>query len=1028
MRRQAAIIWGGVLALAASAAAQPPRDAFPQFDPAAPRENRAAKPAGQFPTRPPDAPVRPGSTPATPDPLRPLNPAGPSPGTPILPPGAVDPRGDSFTEPQGLGGPGTPPAGSGPGAPQPTPVAPAGGVGLGDGGPQRVRFSPRTAVPPNLKLMPDPTDPDKERSRFLYTGGLIVTIEGSGPPVELAADRVVAWIRRPKKNNKADESMPTGPIDTRPGKTEVELYLTGNVVVRTLTTGTVRALNAPRGTAPAQSQVPQTIHADEAYYDATRNRGVYTNAQIDVALPGLADPLRLEGREIDQLGRNHFELFESRVAASKRPGDPGLNITANRSVFTRAFTERTNLFGIPYRNVQTGQVEVGYEQLLTSYGVTPRAFDIPFFYLPRAKVDVREPFGPLAGFATANNRVLGYQLYTTFDLFKLFALRGPAGHRWLLYGDYYGARGPAIGTQYNYTGFDLFGLADRDENGVKLPGGYNQPYGGLVRAYVVNDTKKNRLGPDEDPRFNVDILGGFRGPEPIPPAYRTRLQFQHNQDIWERGTDYVRVMAQAAYFSDKNFYEQYYKNQFDTLYNQESFAYLQAASNNAYGSLLAKARLDRPWETETEWLPQASGAVIGQSFLELFTNSFRADAGYANLATASVPPLPVVVTDRPVQTGRFHVQDRLELPLDFGPVRVSPYGVLDLAYYTSDISRFNSGIPNRFNAGQGIGFVPPSTEQASEGRGRFYGAGGVQTSTEFSRLYGEAASELFNVSGLYHKVTLRGNYYNAYSDTPYYLLPQLDRLNDDATDQAYRETRPIQNNGGLVRDPAFGQALATSPLFDPQQYAIRRAVDNRVDTLDSLEVLQLGIDQRLQTKRGFPGAQHTVDWMTLNASTSVFPQQDRDNYGQTAAFYEYYFLWHLGDRTSLTSSGWYDPIENGARYASVGANFTRPDGTNFFVSYRHTDPLKSRAVTAVISYNLNRKYSLNVISTYDFGLNSALSNQVSLARTGADVTVLFGVSYTSLQNNFGLQLAVVPNLLGAAGGARLTQSPFLGNR
>ena len=1029
MRRSAATIWGGLVVLTASTAiavAQPPRDPFPAFDPAkkapSPPKAEVRKPA---PVDPPDAPVRPGNTPTRPDATLPLNPAGPEADIPLLPPGptALTPQPDSGL-PSGLGGPGTRPN-SGPFDPDTsdeTTVA----LQEGGGGPQRIRFSPRNGVPPNAKLIPDPTDPDKERSRFIYTGGLVVNIEGSGPPVELAADSAVAWIRRPKKGNKTDDSTPTGAIDTEPGKTEVEIYLVGNVVVRTTTTSAIRAINSTAAS-NVRSLVPQTIHCDEAYYDATRKRGVYKEAILDVGLPGLSDALRLEGQEVDQLGSNHFELFKSRISASKRPGDPGLNVTSSRSVFTREFTTRTNLFGIPYRDTQTGQVETGYEQILTSYNVTPRIFDIPVFYLPRTKTDIREPFGPLAGFATANDRILGSQIYTTFDLYKLFALRGPAGHRWLLYADYLSLRGPAIGTQYSYTGSDLFNLAERDENGVKKLGGFNQRYSGRFRGYIVNDTKKNHLKFGERPEFNTDILGGFRGPEPIPPAYRTRLQLLHNQDIWEEGTSFVRVLAQAAYFSDKNFYEQFYKNQFDTQPNQETFAYLQGASGNAYASLLTKARLERPWITETEWLPRVDGARVGDSFFELFTNTVRADVGYAQLRPSTISPLPVMVTDRAVNTGRIHIQDRLSLPLDVGPVRVTPYGVIAGTGYTEDISRDNSGIVNRFQAGQGTAFVPPSTEQESRARGRFYGAGGVEASTELSRLYGEAASELFNVSGLYHKVTLRGNYYNAYSDTPYYLLPQLDRLNDDAVDQAYRNTRPLQATSGLVNDQRFASALTNSPLFDPQQYAIRRLVDNKADTLDTIQVAQLGVDQRLQTKRGFPGSQHTVDWMTLNLSTSLFPDPRRDNYGTASAFYEYYFLWHIGDRTSVTSSGWYDPIENGARYTTVGANFSRPNGTNYYFSYRHTDPLKSRAVTAVISYNLNRKYSLSVISTYDFGLNSALSNQISLARTGADATVLVGVSYNSLQNNLGLQLAIVPNLIGA-GGSRLAQQSFLGNR
>ena len=992
----AAIIWAGLataaLLAAGAVAAQPPPEAAPLVPPPAPV--RDAFPALPVATQPPPTP---------PDPL---------------PPDPADPT-DRFREPpltsnappdRPPGPPGTPDAGLGTTGP----------TGLAPTAQQRYLFGPRYGVAPNYNIIPDETN--KDVTKVVYTGGIIVNITTSGTgqvrEVELRTDTAVAWIRSPK-GRKASGALNT-PIDsTVGGRTEVELYLSGNVEVRTVTVD-------PRGV----RTISEILRANEAYYDATNNKGVNLDAHLELQVPGLPENVRLDAAEIDQLGVNHFEAFKTRLAASKRPSDPGLNFTAARSEFTRERTVRTNVFGVPYRNLRTGQEEVGFEQILTSYSVTPRVFDVPFFYLPRTRVDISEPFGPLVGFATANDRIRGFQVYTTFDLYKLLALRGPPGHRWVLYADYYSARGAAGGTEYDYVGNDLFGLVRRDDQGNVLNPEVNQPYSGLFRAYVLNDTKKNRV---LNPRRDVDILGGNRGDEPIPPAYRSRIQFRHNQDVYESGTTWMRLLAQAEYFSDKNFYEQFYKSQFDQLPNQETFAYLYGANGHVGGSLLTQAKLERPYVTETEWLPRADGFIVGQSLLGLASYTARGSAGYAQLRPTTVFPFAPEVTDREAETARFDLMQRLEVPIDAGPIRVTPYGVMDLTYYTNDINNYNGGIPNRFAAGQPLTFLvpppPPPPGAKSDDRGRFYGAGGVEVSTQVSRLYGDATSELFNVNGLNHKVVLKGNYYAAYSDTPYYRLPQLDRLNDDATDQSYRASRPFQRF--FITRPdgqptPGGLALNNSPLYDTQQYAIRRVLDNKPDTLDSLEVVQVALDQRLQTKRGFPGNQHTVDWMTLNLSGSAFPNQDRDNYGQTLAFLEYNYLWHLGDRTSFTSAGWYDPVDNGPRYYNVGVNFNRPDGTNFYLGYRHTDPVNSRAVTASITYNLNRKYSLNVFSTYDFANNSALSNQVSLARTGADVTLLFGVSYNSLQNNFGLQLALVPNLVGVSGARQY--SPALGRR
>src|SRR5262249_5676020 len=119
-----------------------------------------------------------------------------------------------------------------------------------------------------------------------------------------------------------------------------------------------------------------------------------------------------------------------------------------------------------------------------------------------------------------------------------------------------------------------------------------------------------------------------------------------------------------------------------------------------------------------------------------------------------------------VNTGRLDWMQQISMPFDLGPIRVAPYGVLDLAYYTRD------------NAG--------------EQEGRVYGGGGVRASVPLSKLYPDIESELFNVNGLYHKNLFSANYFIAGSNVSWAALPQLDRLNDDATEAAWRDVTPWQ--------------------------------------------------------------------------------------------------------------------------------------------------------------------------------------------------------------------------------------------
>lgn len=843
---------------------------------------------------------------------------------------------------------------------------------------QRIQIGTRYGTPYNLQS--DKLDGDTRR--VLVTGGVIVSVEFlNGPPggqqMEFAADTVVAWIKG------AGGRTLIGGLDVGAagsGKTEIELYLAGDVVIRTVSA------------AGAKGASDQVLRAKEIYYDVPNSRAVAVCADLEVRGAAFVDPLHVRSQEIWRLGKNEWRAFDAQTSASKRPSDPNLTAGASESTLVQRRGYRTNIFGMPYRDLRTGEKVFTTENTLTNRNATVRLLDVPVFYWPKTVSDLAEPFGPFQGIGFGNDNIFGTQVYTTWDVFKLLAFRPPAQHSWRLDLDYLSDRGPAFGTQYNYAGVDAFG--------------FGGPHTGFFKYYGIND------------RAPFDQLGGGRGPQPPKPEFRDRYLYRHSQDLYEDGTTYVRTLAQGAWLSDKNFLEQYYKQEFDMGPNQETFVNVFGADGNLYGSLLAEARVHRPWVTETENLPRLDAAAVGQTFFsDRLVYTGRANVGYFNFRPAEEPPFPVLPTDQiALGLGRFDLNQRISAPFDLGFVRVNPYGVVDLAYYTQSLNQTQLNPNLNTGIGQVAGIPWDSyTTARGDGLGRFYGGGGVEASTTASRVYGDVRNELFNLNGLNHKVTLTGNYFAAYSDQPYTRFPQLDRVFDDSLDQGYRNTR--LNQTSLIPGQA-GPFLALSPIYDPQQYAIRRLVENRVDTLDSMQQVRLGLDQRLQTKRGFPGAEHTVDWMTLNLSASAFPDPARDNYGEPWSFLEYLYLWHVGDRFSLSSAGWYDPFQYGARYWNVGATFNRPDGTNFYLSYRHTDPLGSRAVTATAAYRFTEKYAMNLSSTYDFGTNEALTNTLSLARTGPDVTAMIGFTYNALINNFGLQFALLPNLASQAGGGQ----------
>jgi hypothetical protein len=859
----------------------------------------------------PTPPQNPAPGPATvPPPVLPTTPPGPTPGPAALP--------------------APPPTAVGPTVPGP-PVRPPAAARPAAGVPRQISIVPRSSAPIQSQSFPQPNG----ETAVVVTSGVILTIRSPGQKVgllDIEADRLVFWTR----GGESDRLL--GQLRSPQGQTtrHLEFYLAGNVEIR--------------------EQTPQESHllrADEVYYDVSRNVAIALKADLEFRRPLIPDPIHFRGEEMYRLSTDRYRVLNAEIFSSRLPSDPGLKVVVAEATLEEKKVPRTSIFGRQFVDRTTGQPVYETQELFESRNVIFRLSDVPVFYLPYLKGDANEPLGPLKNISFGENRIFGFEAFTTFKMYDLLGMTRVPGTNWDLHVDYLSQRGPALGTNFDYAGKNLFDISNS--------------YVGTIRAYGINDTGK-------------DILGGGRGEFEQHPEWRGRLFWQQNVLDLPCG---FSVQTQLSALSDKNFLEQYYPREFNNDPNQETYLYVKQQQNNWAWTGLVEPRIRR-WVTETEALPRFDGYVLGQSFFDLFTYNVHASAGYFQLRTTeqAPPPFPPQMpTDVNTSTGRFDLWQEISLPFTLGPFRVVPYAVLDLTYYTEDLEGTD--------------------------RGRTYGAGGVRSSMPLTRLYPDVHSDLFNLNGINHKIVLSSNYFNAKSDTPHTMLPQLDRLDDDATDQARRDFYPALP----AYDPGHALFLDTSPLFNPQLYALRRLVDNRIDTLDTIEVFQGDIRQRWQTKRGYPGQEHIIDWMTLDLSGSFFPHSNRDNFGESFGILQYDWTWNIGDRTALVSSGWMDPGEQGPRVFTVGAYLNRPDRTNFFIGYREIDLVKSQAVTGSVTYVFSPKYAFTMSSTYDFGNSTSLANTFMLTRIGSDFQVSLGITYNAILNNFGFTFQIIPNLV-----------------
>jgi len=817
-------------------------------------------------------------------------------------------------------------------------------------------LSPRSSLPISIR-----SDVIKGERQTLITGGVKLLVNFTKGPIrqmDLEADEVLVWKKEGETSSSVDSMQSP---DGLKGNDPIEVYLSGNVTIR-LTQ------------AKADGTTNKVFRADRIYYDVQNHRAVAINGDLEFTKQGFENPGRFTGKRISQLALNEWKVEDANLHASRLTSDPGFSIAfQSADIYQRDPQERRSILGLPFRDRLTGEVEEESPLYLDARSVTPELRGLPFLWIPRYRAQVNDPLGPFQGFGFRNDRISGTQIFLTWDLLDLFGITKYNGEKWNLLTDYLSERGRALGTNYSLSSDTMLG--------------YKAPFQTLIKWYYLEDK-------------GLDVLGGPRELDYVPPGTRSRFLFRHQQEF----DDNFSIQAQAAYLTDRNFLEAFWKLEYDLGPNQETFLYGKYTERNYAFTMLGQVNWERPFITQTSWLPKAEGYLIGQSFFERLTYHAWGSAGYANFQSFRQFPneIPFGVDNgipRPevdVNTARFDLMQQLALPLKLGPVNVVPYGVVDLAYYTNR----NDGTAKE----------------------RFYGGGGVRSSIPLSKLYTEPESELFNVKGLYHKNVFSSNVYSAWSSTPLDLLPQLDRLNDDASEQSWRDYTPWHTVFPQTAG-SKGEALTTSPIFDPRLYALRRLVDFRPDNLEGITVVQLDWSQRFQTKRGYPGLEHTVDFLRVDLSASYFPRANADNFGEQTAFFEAFMQWNVGDNTGIVASAWADPFATGTRYWTIGTYLSRDDRTNFYIGYRDLEPVNSKTVIASVNYVFSTKYSMTASTVFDFGTQASVTNSIIFTRTGTDLTFSVGVNYNNLVNNFGVNFNVYPNLFGnrAPGGAGVSQ-------
>jgi hypothetical protein len=730
----------------------------------------------------------------------------------------------------------------------------------------------------------------------------------------------------------------------------VELYLEGNIVFQ---------------------QGARVIYADRMYYNVQSEYGMILGAEVLTPAPKYEGIVRLKADVIQQRSRENF-LANRAAMTSSRLGVPRYWVQSDRIELNdqRQSTEQPGLLGFgvlsPSGDTTSMKAKARHNFVYME--------GLPVAYWPILNTNVDTPSFYISGLRLRNDSIFGNQVMLDWNLYQILGINAVDGTRWNLSTDYLSKRGFALGTNFRYNLPSLHG------------GG---PAYGEFDAWGLNDEGLDTLGRD---RVNMVPEETTRG----------RVNWQHRQLL----SPDQELWAEFGYISDRNFLEQYFEQEWDTLKDRSTaLRYRHYFLGQQMLDIWGQVRLNS-FFTETQWLPRLDHYWLGQDLGNFLTWYSHSQVGYGQLKVASTP------TD-PQDAAKFQLQPweqkssgiqavtrhELSLPFDTGHSKWTPFVSGEAAYWGEDLN--------------------------GNSLGRLTGQAGLRTSLPMIKVAPEVQSSLFNLNGMAHKVSFESETWYADTTEDLSLLPLYDPIDDNS--QEHFRRRLIFNT--------FGGTLPAQ--FDSRDYALRQGMQRYVTAASSQIVAnqlqsRLGIHQRWQTKRGVPGRERIADVVEFDVDAIYFAKPDRDNFGENFGGLNYAFRYHVGDRVTLLSDGYYDMFDRGLQSTSLGTLISRPLRGDFYIGITNLDgPISAKLLTSTLTYRMNDKWAAVASSVYDFGESGSNGHTIGLTRIGESFLFRVGLAVDSGRDNTSLQFGFEPRFLptrglGVVGGQAIPPAGYFG--
>jgi hypothetical protein len=703
-------------------------------------------------------------------------------------------------------------------------------------------------------------------------------------------------------------------------------------------------------------QQDRVIYAERMYYNVREEYGVVLDGELLTPIPGYEGLVRLKAEVLRQVDPFHIEGFGGAVTTS-RLGVPRYWLQSSSFAYESLPAGPVESQSV---NPLTGTATVAGSKRIVSRDNRVYLAEVPVFYWPSISANLERPTFYLESFQLNNDQVFGTQVLTEWNLYQLLGWRSPpSGTNWTASVDYLSERGFGLGSFFEYN-----------RNNFLVHTG---PVYGFLDIWGINDSGLDNLGAG---RLALEPEADLRG----------RILGRHRQQL----AGGYEITGELGWISDRNFLEQYYEEEWDQEKDQTTGIEFKRRNENRSWSVTGDVRVN-DFFTQTNWLPRGDHFWISQPLLsEWLSWTEHSSIGYANLRVAEPPADPgeALRFDRLAWEAeregvRATTRHRLDLPLQWGGGKIVPYALGEASYWQEDL------------AGNEID--------------RLYGQLGIRASLPMVRVDPTVQSQLFNLNGMAHKVIFESDFFWADASANFTDLPLYDPLDDDAIEFFRRR---------FLFSTFDGVPGGDIPLrFDERFYALRSGMQRWVtapsaEIADDLMLWRLAARQRWQTKRGTPGRQRVVDWITLDLEGTLYPNADRDNFGSEVGLLNYDLRWHVGDRFTLLSDGMADFFADGLRTVSAGAMLSRPGLGRYVFGIRNIEgPISSSILYGATSYRLSPKWILNYGSTFDLGETGNIGQRGQIVRVGESFLVGLGFNYDNSRDNFGVQFSIEPRFL-----------------